>query len=168
MMNPGNLKVTTPSDREIEMTRAFNAPRQLVFDAYTKPELLKRWFHGPDGWSLVVCEVDLRVDGAYRFVWRSPEKADMGLGGVYRTVTPPEKLVSTEIFDEDWTGGETLVSTTFVEDGTTTTLTMNVLYSSQEARDAAACSGMEHGVAAAFDRLEKMMLSGDIAASTAG
>lgn len=139
------------------MTRDFKAPRRLVFDAYTKPELLKRWFNGPEGWSLVTCEVDLRVDGAYRFVWRGPDGNDMGLGGVYREVVAPERLVSTEIFDEDWTGGETHVTAVFVERDGTTTFTMNVLYATQEARDGAMCSGMEQGVAYGFDRLAELL-----------
>ena len=156
-MIQAKLQLSTPSDREIVMTRDFNAPRTLVFDAYTKPELLKRWFNGPEGWSLVVCEVDLRVDGAYRFVWRGPDGNDMGLGGVYREVVAPERLVSTEIFDEDWTGGETLVTALFVERGGTTTFSLNVLYASQEARDGAMCSGMEQGVAYGFDRLAELL-----------
>lgn len=158
-MIQATLQVTTPSDREIQMTRDFEAPRQLVFDAYTRPELLKRWFHGPPGWSLVVCEVDLRVDGAYRFVWRSPEGNDMGLGGVYREVVAPERLVSNEIFDEDWTGGETLVTTLFIERGDVTCLSMTVLYASKEARDGAASSGMEQGVSFGMDRLAELLES---------
>lgn len=156
-MIQAKLQLSTPSDREIVMTRDFNAPARLVFDAYTKPELLKRWFNGPEGWSLVVCEVDLRVDGAYRFVWRGPDGNDMGLGGVYREVVRPERLVSTEIFDEDWTGGETLVTALFVECGQTTTFSMTVLYASQEARDGAMCSGMEQGVGYGFDRLADLL-----------
>jgi uncharacterized protein YndB with AHSA1/START domain len=81
MKNTGTLKVTTPSEREIAMTRVFDAPRHLVFDALTKPELLKRWFSGP-GWSLVVCEIDLKVGGAYRYVWRGPDGTEMGMRGV--------------------------------------------------------------------------------------
>jgi uncharacterized protein YndB with AHSA1/START domain len=156
-MQQATLQLSTPSDREIVMTRDFKAPRALVFDAYTKPELLMRWFHGPEGWSLVVCNIDLRVDGAYRFVWRSPDGNDMGLGGVYREVVAPERLVSTEIFDEDWTGGETLVTTLFIERGPLTTLSMTVLYASREARDGAMCSGMEQGVAYGMDRLAELL-----------
>ena len=78
-MNPGRLTLTTPTDREIVMTRVFNAPRKLVFDAMTKPELLKRWFFGPPGWSLEVCEIDLRVGGGYRYVWRGRGGTEMGM-----------------------------------------------------------------------------------------
>src|SRR4030088_2806801 len=82
MKNTGTLKVTTPTDREIVMTRVFDAPRRLVFDAFTKPELLKRWF-GPHGWSLVTCEVDLKVGGTFRFVLRGPDGTEMGIRGFY-------------------------------------------------------------------------------------
>ncbi len=87
MTNATALEITTPSDREIVMTRVFDAPRDLVFDAYTKPELLKRWLLGPRGWSMPVCEIDLRVGGAYRYVWRrDPDGNEMGMGGVYREI----------------------------------------------------------------------------------
>src|SRR5918992_1986522 len=152
MENTGALKVTTPSDREIAMTRVFDAPRHLVFDAWTKPELLKRWM-GPHGWSLVVCEIDLRVGGAYRFVGRGPDGTDMGWGGVYREVVPPERLVATESFDESWYPGEALVTTVLVEQAGKTTVTSTVRYESREARDAALKSGMERGVAEGYDRL---------------
>ncbi len=87
----GTLQVTTPSDREIAMTRVFDAPRRLVFDAWTKPELLKRWLGVRGGWSFTVCEVDLKVGGTYRFVWRGPNGKEMGMGGVYREIKPPER-----------------------------------------------------------------------------
>jgi uncharacterized protein YndB with AHSA1/START domain len=86
------LTVTTPSEREIMMTRVFDAPRSLVFDALTKPELLKRWLYGPPGWSLEVCEIDLSVGGAFRYVWRGPDSSEMGMGGVYREIVKPERL----------------------------------------------------------------------------
>src|SRR5688572_32262001 len=103
------LNVSTPADREVLITRVFNAPRRLVYDAWTKPELLKRWLHGLDNWTLAVCDMDVRPGGAIRWVWRDPDGKEMGLRGVYREVVPPERLVHTELFDEDWTGGETLV-----------------------------------------------------------
>src|SRR5690242_19263272 len=95
------LKLTTSGDREIVMTRSFDAPRTLVFDAWTRPELLKRWLLGPPGWSMIVCDVDLKVGGAYRYVWRHDDKGtEMGMGGVYREIVAPERIVSTEKFDE--------------------------------------------------------------------
>ncbi|MBZ5524961.1 MAG: SRPBCC family protein [Acidobacteriia bacterium] len=159
MKNTGTLKVTTPGDREVVMTRIFDAPRHLVFEAVTKPELLKRWFFGPPGWSLAVCEIDLRVGGAYRYVWRGPDGAEMGIRGVFREVVPPERIVNTELFDEAWYPGEALVTTALVEQGGKTTLTLTVLYQSREARDAVLKTPMEHGVAMGYDRLAELLAS---------
>jgi uncharacterized protein YndB with AHSA1/START domain len=156
MKNTGTLQVTTPSDREITLTRVFAAPRSLVFDAFTKPELLKRWF-GPRGWSLVVCEVDLKVGGAWRFVLRSPEGRDMGMRGVYRELQPPSRSVHTETFDDF--PGESIVTTVLVEDRGKTTLTATVLYPSQQVRDAVVESGMEHGAAESYDKLAELLPS---------
>ena len=157
MANTGNMKVTTPTDREIVLTRVFDAPRHLVFEAHTKPELLKRWLHGPDGWLLTVCEIDLRVGGKYRYVWSHTDGREMGMGGVYREIVPPERIVTTEIFDEDWTGGEVLGTLTLSEQNGKTTLTNTLLYPSKDARDGVLKSGMEHGVAASYDRLEGVL-----------
>src|SRR5215207_2129382 len=127
MTNTETLQVTTPSEREIVMTREFNAPRSLVFDAWTKPELLKRWLGVRNGWSMAVCEVDLKVGGAYRFVWRGPDGAEMGMGGVYREIVPPERLVATEVFDESWYPGEAVDTMVMAEQDGKTTLTVTVL-----------------------------------------
>lgn len=102
------LQVEARGDHEIVMTRVLNAPRHLVFDAFTKPELLKRWLGVFGGWELAVCEIDLRVGGKYRWVWRNADGTEMGMGGVYREIAPPEKIVSTEKFDEAWYPGEGL------------------------------------------------------------
>src|SRR5262245_53302074 len=102
MKPAAELKVTTPTDREILMTRVFDAPRNLVFEAMTKPDLLKRWLLGPDGWSLVVCTIDLKVGGAYRYEWRNVDGRTMGMGGVYREIVRPERVVATEKFDVAW------------------------------------------------------------------
>ena len=107
-MATGTLKVTTPSDREIAMTRVFDAPRRLVFDAWTKPELLRRWLGVREGWTMAVCEVDLRVDGTNRYAWRGPKEEKLGLGGTFREITPPARLVSTEAFEEEWYSGEAI------------------------------------------------------------
>jgi uncharacterized protein YndB with AHSA1/START domain len=121
MKTVANLQVTMPSDREIMLTRVFDAPRSLVFDCYTKPELLKRWLTGPDGWSLAVCDNDLKVGGAFRWVWRGPAGQEMGMGGVHREIVRPERIVRTELFDKDWTGGETVGTLVLTEqDGRTT------------------------------------------------
>src|SRR6266478_1877419 len=154
MKNTGTLKVTTPTDREIVMTRVFDAPRHMVFDAFSKPELLKRWF-GPRGWSLVVCEVDLKVGGGFRFVLRGPDGKQMGMRGVYREIAPPERSVHTESFDDY--PGESQVTTVLVEQAGKTTLTATVLAASREVRDAVIKSGMEHGAAETYDRLAELL-----------
>jgi len=159
MKNAGTLKITTPTGHEIAMTRVFDAPRRLVFDAFTKPELVKQWLLGPPGWTMPVCEIDLRVGGAYRYVWRHTNGKEMGMGGVYREIVPQERLVCTELFDEAWYPGEALVTTTLVEQGGRTTLTSTMLYVSQETRDAVLKSGMERGVVASYDRLEELLAS---------
>ena len=156
MLNTGTLHVALPSDREIVLTRVFDAPRELVYDALTKPELLKRWF-GPRGWSLVVCEVDLRVGGAWRFVLRGPGGAQMGMRGVYRELVRPERTVHTESFDEY--PGESVVTGVLVERDGKTTLTGTVLYESKEIRDAVVRSGMEHGAAESYDKLAEQLAS---------
>jgi len=154
----GQLKLTTPSDREIAMTRVFEAPRRLVFDAHTKPDLVKRWLLGPPGWSMPVCEIDLRVGGKYRYVWRrDTDGTQMGMGGVYREVVAPERIVNTERFDEAWYAGEALNTLVLVEKGGWTTLTQTMRYESREARDAVLKSDMESGVAASYDRLAELL-----------
>jgi uncharacterized protein YndB with AHSA1/START domain len=157
--NVGRLQVTTPSDREIAMTRVFDAPRSMVFDAWTRPELLKRWLGVRGGWTFAVCEVDLKVGGAYRFVWRGPDGTEMGMGGIYREIVQPERLVATEKFDEAWYEGEALDTTTFVEQGGKTTATTTVRYASREVRDAVLKSPMERGVAESYDKLDEVLAS---------
>jgi len=155
----GKLQVTTPSEREIAMTRVFDAPRSLVFDAWTKPELLKRWLGVRGGWTFAVCEVDLRVGGSYRFVWRGPTGAEMGMGGVYREIVRPERLVATEKFDEPWYEGDALDTTTFVERGGKTAATTTVRYASQEVRDAVLKTPMLTGVAESYDKMAEVLAS---------
>jgi len=101
MKNTGTLELAARGNREIVMTRDFDGPRALVFDALTKPALVQRWLLGPSGWSMPVCEIDLQVGGRFRFVWRHRDGREMGMGGVYREVAPPERLIHTELFDED-------------------------------------------------------------------
>jgi len=155
----GKLQVTTPSDREIAMTRVFDAPRSMVFDAWTKPELLKRWLGVFGGWSFVVCEVDLKVGGKYRYVWRGKDGNEMGMGGVFREIVRPERLVCTEKFDESWYPGDALDTTVFVEKGGKTTVTTTVRYESKAARDGVLKSPMEGGVAQSYDKLAEVLAS---------
>ena len=154
MNDAASLQVTTPTDREIVMTRIFDAPRSMVFDAFSKPELLRRWF-GPRGWSLVVCEVDLRVGGGFRFVLRGPGGKDLGMRGVYREIVAPERSVHTESFDNY--PGESEVTTTLVEQGGKTLLTATILYPSREVRDMVIQSGMQHGAAESYDKLAELL-----------
>jgi uncharacterized protein YndB with AHSA1/START domain len=153
----GKLIVTTPSDREIAMTRIFHAPRRLLYDAWTKPELLKRWLGVFGGWQLAVCEIDLRVGGAYRYLWRGPDGAEMGMRGVYREIVPFDRIVCTEVFDQPWYEGEAVDTLTFVEKDAKTTATTTVLYASKAVRDAVLKSPMATGVGAGYDRLEEIL-----------
>jgi uncharacterized protein YndB with AHSA1/START domain len=167
-VNSGKLKLTARGDREIVMTREFDASRDLVFDAYTKPELLKRWMGVFGGWTLPVCEIDLRVGGTYRFVWRNADGTNMGMRGVYREVVRPERLVNTEKFDEAWYPGESLITLVLTEKAGKTTMTVTMRYESREARDAVVKSPMEGGVAASYDNLAELLASGEIGAATKG
>lgn len=157
MSKAGALKVTTPSDREIMMAREFEAPRGMVFEALTKPELVQRWLLGPPGWTMPVCQIDLRIGGTYRYVWQHADGRTMGMGGTYREIVRPSRIVTTELFDEDWTGGETRVTTELVETHGKTTLSITVRYSSRAARDGALKSGMTKGVEAGYARLDELL-----------
>jgi uncharacterized protein YndB with AHSA1/START domain len=141
------------------VSRTFDAPRELVFEAMTNPKMVKQWLIGPDDWPMVVCEIDFRVDGKYRYVWRHKKRGDMGMGGVYREIERPRRIVHTELFDEDWTGGETIQTTVFEEKGGRTTVTSTVRYSSEAARDGALKTGMLEGWGKAYDRLAEMLAS---------
>ena len=153
----GKLQISTPSDRELAMTRVFDAPRSMVFDAWTKPELLRRWLGVFGSWTFAVCEVDLRVGGKYRFVWHGKDGNEMAMGGVYREIVRPERIVCTEKFDDPWYEGEAIDTTTFVERGGKTTMTTTVLYESKEIRDAVLKSPMESGVAKSYDKLAEVL-----------
>jgi len=155
MNHTGTLKVTMPTDREIEVTRVFDAPRRLVFEVWTNPKHVPQWMLGPPGWTMPVCEIDLRVGGAWHFVWRRADGTEMEMRGVYREITPPERLVSTESWGGPWP--ETVNTLTLVEKDGQTTATLTILYPSQEARDAALKTGMKDGMAMSFDRLAEVL-----------
>ncbi len=157
MTNPRALKVTARGAQDVVMARVFDAPRQLVFDAWTRPALIKRWLGVRGGWTLPVCEVDLRVGGSYRFVWQGPEGAKMGVRGVYREVVRPERLVCTEAFDEAWYPGTALITHVLTAQGDKTTSTITMRYESGEARDTVLNSPMEGGVGESFDRLDELL-----------
>jgi uncharacterized protein YndB with AHSA1/START domain len=157
MQNFGKMTLVTQGDREILITRAFDAPRRLVWDAMTKPDLLRRWMTGPPGWTFVVCDVDLRVGGKYRYVWWGPNGEEMGMGGVHREVVAPERLVCTQLFDQDWTGGEALGTLVLTEESGRTSVSNTIRYSSPEARVAVLQTPMEQGMAASYGQLESVL-----------
>ena len=160
MTAPGSLRVTAVGDRDVTIVRTFDAPRRLVFEAHTNPELVRRWLLGPPGWAMVVCEIDLRVGGAYRYLWRNADGTQMGIGGIHREIVVPERIVATQLFDDDWTGGEALSTLVLTEREGRTTLTNTMRYSSREARDAVLKTPMEQGLAAGYDRLATVLADG--------
>jgi uncharacterized protein YndB with AHSA1/START domain len=151
----GETKFTTPSDREIVMTRVVNAPRRLVWDAWTKPEHLPHWMLGPAGWTMPVCEIDLRPGGAWHFLWRKSDGSELEMRGAYKEIAPPERLVSTESWGGDWP--ETLNTLILTENDGKTTISQTVLYPSKDARDAATKTGMKDGVSESYDRLAEYL-----------
>jgi uncharacterized protein YndB with AHSA1/START domain len=146
----GATTFTTPSDREIVISRVFDAPRRLVWEAVTDPEHVPHWY-GPRGWTLPVCEMDFRPGGAWRHICRGPDGMQMGMRGVYQEIVPPERFVSTESFDDF--PGESLNTLTLTEEDGKTTITVTVLYPSKEVRDAVLASGMQEGASQTYDRL---------------
>lgn len=159
MTSMPEVRLSTPSDREVVVSRAFDAPRELVFDAFTRPELVIQWLWGPDEWRIVQADAELRVGGAIRYVWRHTHGAEMGLSGTYLEIERPERTVHTEIFDEDWTGGEARITTVFTEAEGVTTMTMTILYSSKEARDGALATPMAEGMGQGYRRLDALLAS---------
>lgn len=148
---PRSTTFSAPSDREIAVTRVFEAPRALVFDAWTKPERITAWMLGPEGWTMPVCEVDLRPGGVWRFVWRGAGGKEMGMEGVYREVEAPERMVFTESWGGDWP--PTLNTVILAEEDGGTRLTYTVLYVATGVRDAAFSTGMTEGMTQSLDRL---------------
>jgi uncharacterized protein YndB with AHSA1/START domain len=153
------LDVATQGDRDVVFTRAFNASRELVFDCMTKPELVTRWLLGPPGWTMPVCEIDARVGGRYRYVWRNQEGRDMGMGGVFKEIVAPEKIVATELFDEDWTGGETLTTSVLTQEAGRTILTTTVVYANEAARQGALVTGMADGMEMSYAKLDDLLVT---------
>lgn len=151
------LNITTPSDKELEWIREFNASRKLVFNALSKPELIRRWLLGPEGWTMPVCEVDFRVGGRYRYVWRNLQKDDMGMGGIFKEIIQFEKIVSTEKFEQSWYSGDAISTVTLTEQDSKTILKTNMLYESKVSRDAVLNSGMEQGLVDGYNRLAQVL-----------
>ena len=157
MNNNSTLKVAKRGTRETVITRDFDAARARVFDALTNPNVLEHWY-GPRGWSLAVCEVDLKVGGAFRFVVRRANGTEIGMGGVYREVAPPARFVHTQTFELKDFPGELLVTTDLVEDRGRTTLTSTILYPSQELRDGD-IGPTEHGATESYAKLDEYLAS---------
>ncbi len=159
---PRPLQVSQPSDREVRVVRTFNAPRQLVWDAHTKPDLVKRWMLGPPGWSMPVCEMDVRAGGAYRWRWRSDEDGkEFGFFGKFTEVNEPSKIVHEESYDPGDMGGAmssdpAIITTEYAEANGVTTLSLTMLFSSKETRDAAVSTGMTGGMEIGYERLDEM------------
>jgi uncharacterized protein YndB with AHSA1/START domain len=153
----GETTLTTPSERELVVTRVFDAPRELVWEAWTNPEHLTNWLLGPEGWTMPVCEIDLRPGGAWHFVWRRDDGSEMEMRGEYREVAPLERLVNTESWGGEWP--QTVNTVAFDEQDEKTTVTLTVLYPSQEAREAATATGMESGMNRSFDLLDGYLAS---------
>jgi uncharacterized protein YndB with AHSA1/START domain len=164
MNSAAALTVTTPSDLEIVMTRSFDAPRRLVWDAMTKPQLIRRWLYAPEGWSMTTCEMDVRVGGRFRWAWNGPDGSPaMTISGEHREVVPPERIVHTETMrmggDDEVPLGELVATIALTEARERTTLRMTLVFNSKEERDGALRSGMEHGVSAGYDRLDEVLAS---------
>jgi uncharacterized protein YndB with AHSA1/START domain len=154
--NSDTFKVTTPSETEIRFTRLFDAPRHLVFEAMTKPEHVKQWWGRlGEGYSVPVCEIDLRVGGAWRFVNRHP-KGEAAFHGEYREITPPSRLVFTEIFEE-FPDTVSVVTTVLADEGDKTRFTATVSYPTLEVRDMVLGTGMARGAGISYDRLEDLV-----------
>jgi uncharacterized protein YndB with AHSA1/START domain len=180
MATIGKLTVTTKGDREVAITREFDAPRHLVFDALTTPELLRRWMSGPPGFTMTECEFDARTGGSYRYAWRQADGAVMGIRGLCKEVKRPELIVATERFDVPWFHrsrgeedamfldslrpgleefgpGETVVSQRLVEHNGKTTLNMTLSYDSQETRDLVMKTGATMGMESGYDKLDELL-----------
>ena len=157
MRDAAGVSITTPSELEVCMTRVFDAPRHLVFEAWTSPAYVPKWMLGPDGWTMPVCEIDLRPGGAWLFVWRKSDGTEMQMHGLYKEVSPPDRLVSTEAWGGDWP--ETLNTLVLTEKNGKTTASVTVLYPSKAARDRAMATGMLEGATLSFNRLAAIVSS---------
>jgi uncharacterized protein YndB with AHSA1/START domain len=160
---PKPLEVTLPSDREVRVTRTFNAPRTLVWDAHTKPELVKKWMLGPPGWTMPVCEMDVRAGGKYRWRWRNDEDGkEFGFYGTFLEVKAPVRIVHDEYYDPGDVGGAmpsndpAHITLELSESGAVTTLVSTMRFASKEARDGAVSTGMTDGMEMGYARLDEM------------
>ena len=153
----GPLSITTPADNQVVITRQFDAPRHLVFACYTQPALIRRWLNGAEGWIMTVCEFEPRVGGKYRYEWKAPSGYVMAMGGVVREIEPVAWVASAELFDDDWTGGETTSTLKFDEEQQRTTLVNTITYSSRDARDGALRTPMAEGMEFGYKKLDEVL-----------
>lgn len=153
-------QVTLPNDRQVKVVRSFKAPRALVYRAHTEPALVKKWMLGPPGWSMPVCEMDVRVGGKYTWRWKNDaDGKEFGFFGTFREVDAPKRIAHTETFDPGDIGGEmgvAEVATELTESNGVTTLTVTIEYPSREIRDAAVATGMTDGMEMGYERLDRM------------
>jgi uncharacterized protein YndB with AHSA1/START domain len=162
-MTMEKAQVTLPSDREVKVTRSFRAARPLVYRAYTEAALVQRWLLGPPGWSMPLCEMDVRAGGSYRWRWRSDKDgSEFGFAGTFREVQPPSRLVHTEMYDpgtvrDSHPQNEALVTVTFAENGGLTTVTTLIDFGSKDARDAAVATGMTDGMELSYQLLDRLL-----------
>jgi uncharacterized protein YndB with AHSA1/START domain len=166
MKNDGTMDqahVMLPGDCEVKVTRSFKAPRTLVYRAYTEPDLVRQWLLGPPGWSMPVCEMDVRVGGRYRWRWRNEKDGkEFGFAGSFREVQPASRLVHTETYDsgtvgDDFPGNEALVTVTFTENSGLTTVVTLIDFGSKQARDAALATGMTGGMEQSYQLLDTLL-----------
>lgn len=156
-------QVSMPSDREVKVTRAFKAPKALVYKAYSDPALIRRWMLGPPGWSMPVCEMDLRVGGSYRWRWRGDAgEGEFGFTGVFREVVAGTKIVHTQNYDPGTTGqpgggGEAVITVTFAEEKGITTVTTLMDFGSKELRDTVVATGMTDGMEQSYTLLDRLL-----------
>jgi uncharacterized protein YndB with AHSA1/START domain len=162
-MTIDKAQVTLPNEREVHVARSFKAPRALVYRAYTEPQLVRRWLLGPPGWSMPVCEMDVRVGGRYRWRWRNNQDgSEFGFAGTFREVQPPSRLVHTEAYDPGTVGGghpgnDAIVTVTFTEEAGVTTVTTLIDFGSKEARDGAVATGMTDGMEQSYQLLDRLL-----------
>lgn len=162
MTTSARSQVSLPSDREVKVTRTFKAPRELVYKAYTTPALVRRWLIGYPGWSMPICEMDVRVGGAYRWRWRSEEDGkEFGFHGIFQEVAAPAKLVHTEFYDPGEVGGDmgsgALITLSLTEKNGVTTLSSLMDFGTKEARDAAMSTGMTDGMETSYQLLDALL-----------
>lgn len=155
-------EVSLPSDHEVRVTREFDAPRHLVYRAYTEPRLVQRWLLGPPGWTMPVCEMDVRVGGKYRWRWRSDaDGSEFGFHGEFLEVSPPRRIVHTEFYDPGDVGGDmgdgALITVTFTEKDGVTTMTSLMDFKTKAARDSAMSTGMTDGMEQSYQLLDRVL-----------